>query len=346
MRICVLVWFVLVALVLFSGCALDSCAYIGDCNCSTCDECELELNTACTYVNLTADIVSYTETCIDNPANFIGKTFDCQGFNIDGTGIALINGIYLGSKNNNTIQNCNITDFGQNGVYFISSSNNNLINNSLYNNANGIYLSNSSNSNNLMNNTAVNNTNGLYITGSTGNNVVNTTLCANIVYDLYADGANSGSLNICDRTTGWNDAGTTGCTFPCYCNFTATNYATSQTVRYNKFTVSFENGSYGPCTKFTLNNKIEDHTGIVRWQNITVTNPATPYTYNWGLVYNQTCRAGFQCPAKVTVNPVLGDWNNSYNVFYVKEMQPRNGMMVAVAGLLAIGGGLMIRRFR
>ena len=79
MRIYVLDWFVLVALVLFSGCALDSYAYIGDCNCSTCDECELELNTACTYVNLTADIVSYTETCIDNPENFSNKVLDCRG---------------------------------------------------------------------------------------------------------------------------------------------------------------------------------------------------------------------------------------------------------------------------
>jgi len=114
MRICVLVWFVLVALVLFSGCALDSYAYIGDCNCSTCDECELELNTACTYVNLTADIVNYTETCIDNPTNFTGKTFDCQGFTIDGDktgGIWNDNGIWLSGKSGNTIKNCVIQNF-------------------------------------------------------------------------------------------------------------------------------------------------------------------------------------------------------------------------------------------
>ena len=215
MRICVLVWFVLVALVLFSGCveqpipsdvqAFDGVVgydfYIGDCSCSTCDECELELNTACTYVNLTADIVNYTGTCINNPTNFTGKIFDGQGYTIDGDDTGSDYGVYLSGNGNNTIKNCIITDY-ERGIYLYSSSNNNTLTNNTANlNSWGIYLTSSSN-NTLTNNTANLNTYGIYLNSSSNNTVTNNTVNSN-TYGIFLMDADQN--NLIENTVRYNN---------------------------------------------------------------------------------------------------------------------------------------------
>lgn len=109
-----------------------------DCSCTTCDECELALNNpSCSVVNLTADIIGFSGTCIDNPDNFTNKTFDCQGHIMESDGISVgcspwYTAIYTLDKPNNTIQNCII----KNTTYLALKINGNsnytrLINNTL-----------------------------------------------------------------------------------------------------------------------------------------------------------------------------------------------------------------------
>ena len=264
-----------------------------NCNCTTCGECEDDLNSVCTQVNLTADIVNYAGTCINNPTNFTGKTFDCQGFTIDGIDAGNDYGVYLGGNGNNTIKNCVITDYESGillysssnntltnntansnswtGIYLYSSSNNNIANNTanlnhggilLYSSSNnsltnntansndyGIYLTSSSNNNidnntvnlnhdgiyldsssnnNIDNNTAnLNNRNGIYILATSTNNTINNNMMcdnnqdAEAYYDISDLDTNTGDNNTCNTTNGWNDTGTTGCSYTCsdcFCN--------------------------------------------------------------------------------------------------------------------------------
>jgi len=158
------------------------------CNCggtgvaaADCDDCELALNNAnCTTVYLDSNITNQVGTCIDDPANFQNKIFDCQGNTIDGTNQINTYGIYLNGKDDNTIKNCNVTQF-YDGIFLESSSNNNITDNTVnYNDENGILLHTSSN-NNITDNTANdNNRGGLYTTADSINNEINSnTFCSN-----------------------------------------------------------------------------------------------------------------------------------------------------------------------
>ncbi|MEM2479055.1 MAG: NosD domain-containing protein, partial [Candidatus Pacearchaeota archaeon] len=123
------------------------------CYCDSCSNCTAQLNDpACSEVLLTADITDYSGTCIDNPENFSNKIFDCQGHTIDGDDSGTDTGIYLNSKQNNTIKNCIITDFHY-GIIIRDTINNTLVNNTVSNNTHyGIWLASS------LNGTIVNNT--------------------------------------------------------------------------------------------------------------------------------------------------------------------------------------------
>jgi|GEM_PF-1482366 len=256
----------------------------GVCTCNSCDTCNQALNdsTKCgRLVKLTANITNPIGTCIDDPANFSNKIFDCQGYTIDGAGFNY--GIYLYNKDNNTIKNCVITNVYY-GIYLSSSSNNTLTNNTANSNSyginlysssnniltnntansngyNGIRLHSSSNNNTLTNNTANSNKVGIYLYSSSNNNITNNTVtpntygividyssnniltnntansntygiylysssnynilntnkvCNNSNTDIYTDGtSNTGTNNTCNTTSGYNDGGTTGCTWNC-----------------------------------------------------------------------------------------------------------------------------------
>jgi len=88
----------------------------GVCNCNSCSDCTNALNdnTLCySQVKLTADITNQSGTCINNPANFNNKIFDCQGHKIEGNGMNdnwPDAGIYIDGKTRNTIKNCIITN--------------------------------------------------------------------------------------------------------------------------------------------------------------------------------------------------------------------------------------------
>ena len=77
---------------------------------------------------------------------------DCQGHTIEGDGSGYSNGIYLNSRQNNTIKNCIIRNFDY-GIFLDHSSNNFLTNNTANSNRYGIYLY-SSSTNFLTNNPA------------------------------------------------------------------------------------------------------------------------------------------------------------------------------------------------
>ena len=207
-----------------------------ECNCTSCDDCKLKLNSACTTVVLTADIINYTSTCIDNPENFTEKTFDCRGHTIDGTYAGPAKGIYLVGKENNTIKNCIMTEIqymiylksssnnnniinnscsgGTTGILLFSVDNNNIINNTANGNGNGIQVTGAGNK--VINNTATGNSKyGLYLYSSTSSNITNNTFCGNADYDIYTNSeTGNGGNNNC-TTSNWNDTSIIGCGYNC-----------------------------------------------------------------------------------------------------------------------------------
>jgi len=146
-------------------------------------------NASCTEIWLSEDITNYPGTCINNPANFNNKIFDCQGHKIEGNLTSDTSGIYLKEKTENTIRNCVITEFNI-GIYLSSSQNNTIENNEILNNNLGIF-SNSSNS-----------------------TIKTNFVWENTQFDFYSNNwlSSSGDNNACSKPDGWNDTGKTGCT--------------------------------------------------------------------------------------------------------------------------------------
>ncbi|MCX6814843.1 MAG: right-handed parallel beta-helix repeat-containing protein [Candidatus Aenigmarchaeota archaeon] len=171
--------------------------------CSTCNECNNDISIASSgdIVQLTANINNQVGSCI----SFGGKdnlTFDCLGNNINGTRAYGTYGIWLnqsdGGSNNNTIRNCNVTNFYY-GLYFFYSSDNNLTNITASSNSQlGIYLGFGSNNNTLTSiNANSNYRNGLYLSGLNAT-LVNITAAENNNWDIYLDAAVSDSY--CSNT--------------------------------------------------------------------------------------------------------------------------------------------------
>ncbi|MDI6730873.1 MAG: right-handed parallel beta-helix repeat-containing protein, partial [Candidatus Altarchaeum sp.] len=63
--------------------ACNNTCPIDSCNCSSCGECSYKLShPSCEQVNLTADVMNLSGTCIEDPVNFNNKIFDCKGYTI------------------------------------------------------------------------------------------------------------------------------------------------------------------------------------------------------------------------------------------------------------------------
>ena len=177
---------------------------------------------------------------------------DCNGSTLIGTGEGY--GVYS-EKDNVTIKNCNIRNYRY-GIYLNTSSHNMMINNTIEMNYYGIILGSSSN-NTIDNNTANSNAYaGIYLEDSADNKIIsnivssNTDIgifvhtssnnefsenyvCNNTNYDFYVyNSVNSGNNNTCDKPDGWNDTGTTGCTYFCLKCITPTDdlYLNSDTT--------------------------------------------------------------------------------------------------------------------
>jgi len=107
------------------------------------------------------------------------------------------NGIYLReSSTGNTISTATLTDNGASGILFAMSSTGNTLRDSfsISSNSVGVNLDTSSGSNTLLRNN----------------------VCGNSQQDILSLSSNPGGAdNICELTSGWDDAGETGCTYSC-----------------------------------------------------------------------------------------------------------------------------------
>ena len=98
----------------------------------------------------------------------------------------------------------------------INGNNNEMRNLQTTSNTRGIFIS--GDSNQLRGIDISSNTEyGVYLTsGSTSNYLTSNTICNNAVdISNSGDSSNTGQNNKCDKTSGWNDQGTTGCTNKC-----------------------------------------------------------------------------------------------------------------------------------
>jgi len=148
-------------------------------------------------VNLNGSIINWRwRSCINNPANFSNKVFDCRGFMIDGDNISppYNAGIYLNEKANNTIRNCIITGF-EYGIDLEYSPANNIINNTAsLNDGFGIYLESSSNNSVINNNVSLNDYCGIYLKDSSNNSVINNKADLNDNYGIYLESSSNNTL--------------------------------------------------------------------------------------------------------------------------------------------------------
>ncbi len=215
---------------------------------------------------LAEDVYIGDQRAIKFSSGVQNSTLDCQEYNIDGNDIAGTSGVYLtgSSTKNNTIKNCNITDFdggiylydgpnnntltsniGSSNGYSISiyaSSNNNINNNIANNNINGIFLS-SSSYNNLINNTVSNNTINFFVgyaltlSSSSYNNLINNTVSNNTfgvsLKSSFNNNITGGSISRSKNNDYYiRESGTTN-------NFTNTNFTTARKIWFDETTSWF-----------------------------------------------------------------------------------------------------------
>jgi len=123
------------------------------------------------------------DTAITFGSGVQNSILDCLGYGLQGAGTNY--GVLTESNiKDNTIKNCNITDFS-NGIFLSNSPNNNtLTNNTVNNNFYGFVFSSASN-NTLINNIANNNTYGFYFSFSSNNTLTNNTANNNNNYGFY-----------------------------------------------------------------------------------------------------------------------------------------------------------------
>jgi parallel beta-helix repeat protein len=136
------------------------------------------------------------------------------------------NGFFLRFSSNNILtsnkayDNNNDGFFLKGGIYGVERSNFNSLNNNVAdrNQGNGIHLLGPLISNNLTNNTVtLNHGDGIRLEDNANFIELNdNAVCFNSIKDIISDSyGSSGDDNICDNTVGWNDDGTTGCTYRC-----------------------------------------------------------------------------------------------------------------------------------
>ncbi|VVB53684.1 Periplasmic copper-binding protein (NosD) [uncultured archaeon] len=125
-------------------------------------------------------------------------------------------GVYEYLSSNNTVEQNNVSATSNMGVYLTSSPDGLVVGNTVNDGDQGIYVLNSDGVS-VVNNTV--NSNGFRGISASGSDVVfnGNTACGNINSDFYSSdwGASSGDGNRCSLPDGWNDSGTSGCTYSC-----------------------------------------------------------------------------------------------------------------------------------
>ena len=178
------------------------------------------------------------------------------------------NGIFLNaSSNENVIEGNDINENIIDGIYVANSAYNTISGNNLTENKRGINLFNGY-QNELTGNTANINDYGFYLGGklSSGNSVNENTACGNRISDFYAvDIVGSGDDNTCTESDGWNDQGTTGCTYSCGTIIGICNSCSDCSAKLNGDyqVVLLQNDLIGghQCINFQTNNTVFDCQG-------------------------------------------------------------------------------------
>jgi hypothetical protein len=140
-----------------------------------------------------------------NFTNIQNSTLDCLGYSITGNQTAATYGTLLASSSfNNTVKNCNLTNF-TNGIYITGGSNNNTIFNNVLSNESGYGIyQNNSNSTNFTNNIDDYNSGGINLLGTSCNNIlINNTFngLGSTTYGVRIVGHNNTLIN---NTANWN----------------------------------------------------------------------------------------------------------------------------------------------
>ena len=293
------------------------------CYCANCSECEEKLNSSlCQIVYLTNNTTA-TETCINNPANFNNKTFDCQGHTIIGEGAGF--GITLENKTNNTIMNCIISNFSI-GIFLQNSSNNFLINNTAYSNLfDGVHLTNSSNNNVLTNNTANSNLAGIELSYSSDNNTLtNNTANQNNQSGINLDNSSNNTLE--NNTANSNnqtgiylvDSSSNNLTFNTFCsnmwdiNNTETSNTNNGTNNTCCFAQNYNDTSMIGCAFFCSGGCTPPH-------NITIADISGKPDNSWSNISAPTINFSAYQDENMTMNctgyanNTLCGYNDSFN---------------------------------
>jgi parallel beta-helix repeat protein len=183
--------------------------------------------------------------------------FDCDGHTIDGDDIAIDPdyGVTMMHGTGNSVRNCVISDFSR-GIYLWDATAHVLKGNTLTSNGAGIEMG-WSDANFVVNNTVNENYNGIVIGNSSNNDIRANAVCANtnLDFDVRSSSGNSGTENRCHSPDGWNDDGTTGCTYACptslYISPALSTVGVSNTVTVDVMVGDIEN-LYGAQVQLTF----------------------------------------------------------------------------------------------
>ncbi|MCA9998456.1 MAG: right-handed parallel beta-helix repeat-containing protein, partial [Anaerolineales bacterium] len=242
--------------------------------CNSCADCNTKLASGLyDTVILSNDILNQGGSCIGLVYGESNLTFDCNGHTIDGDDIAIDpeNGIGMFHGSNNTIQNCTVSDFSY-GIYLWDVTNHTLSNNVLLSNGAGLAL-NYADTSTVNNNTSSDNYTGILIDNDSDLNSINTNVvCNNSSTDFSlvsgsGSNGNAGDNNTCNLPDGWNDSGTTGCTYLCSGSTTCSSCADCTSKLDGTFdtvllTADINNYS-GTCITFGASNVLFNGNGHV-----------------------------------------------------------------------------------
>jgi parallel beta-helix repeat protein len=229
-----------------------------ECTCNSCSDCEDKLrDPTCLTVRLTEDILDHAGTCIGLIMGESDADLDCDGHTIDGDDFAIDPdyGVTMMHGTGNSVRNCVISDFSR-GIYLWDATAHVLKGNTLTSNGAGMEMGWSDESY-VVNNTVNENYNGIVIGNSSNNDIRANAVCANtnLDFDVRSSTGNSGTENRCHSPDGWNDDGTTGCTYACptslYISPALSTVGISNTVTVDVMVGDIEN-LYGAQVQLTF----------------------------------------------------------------------------------------------
>jgi len=234
----IIVFSLLAFLLLFSKNVLAD-TYISSCQ---------ELNQSGETYYLTQDIInSGISKCIEITANNI--VFDCQGHTIDGDDSADY-GIYINQVTNITLQNCNVTDWGNANIYMNGVDHSILENITSFSSPDYGIFSKSSDYNIFTNITSNNNFRGIYFEGSNHNILINITTDSNFLrgIHLYNSYFNTFTNIIISNTYGSYNIGFHICSYSAY------NVITNALIFNNEDGIYIDETTSNTFTNITASN--------------------------------------------------------------------------------------------